>query len=47
MRGWEKLICPFFGGTCRRVLGRYLEENGFTEKGLNVSVVAGATLTGS
>jgi hypothetical protein len=33
--GWEKLICPFFAATCRRILGRYLEENGFTEKGLN------------
>lgn len=33
LNGWEKLICPFFGPTCRRVLGNYLEENGFTEKG--------------
>ena len=33
--GWEKLICPFFAATCRRVLGRYLEENGFAEKGPN------------
>lgn len=33
--GWEKLVCPFFAPVCRRVLGRYLEANGFTEKGLN------------
>ncbi len=33
--GWERLICPYFAATCRRVLGRYFEENGFTEKGLN------------
>jgi hypothetical protein len=33
--GWEKLICPYFAVTCRRMLGRYLEENGFAEKGLN------------
>jgi hypothetical protein len=33
--GWERLICPYFAATCRRVLGRYFEESGFTEKGLN------------
>lgn len=33
--GWEKLICPFFAETARRVLGRYLEKNGFAEKGPN------------
>ncbi len=33
--GWERLICPYFAPVCRRVLGHYLEENGFTEKGLN------------
>lgn len=35
MGGWERLICPYFAAACRRVLGRYLEENGFAEKGLN------------
>ncbi len=29
------MICPYFASACRRVLGRYLEENGFAEKGLN------------
>lgn len=33
--GWERLICPFFAAVSRRVLGNYLEENGFLEKGLN------------
>jgi hypothetical protein len=33
--GWERLICPFFAKTARSVLGRYLEENGFSEKGPN------------
>ncbi len=35
LNGWEKLICPYFAPTCRRVLGKYLEDNGFTETGLN------------
>jgi hypothetical protein len=35
LKGWENLICPFFGPTCRRTLGSYLEESGFTEKGQN------------
>jgi len=33
--GWERLICPFFARACRRVLGCYLEGNGFAEKRLN------------
>jgi hypothetical protein len=33
--GWEKLVCPYFAATCRRVLGHYMEENGFAEKGPN------------
>ena len=35
LNGWEKLICPYFAPTCRRVWGQYLEDNGFTETGLN------------
>ena len=35
LNGWEKLICPFFAEATRRVLGRYMEENGFSEKVLN------------
>ena len=35
LKGWEKLICPFFAPTCRRVLDSYMEENGFAEKGPN------------
>jgi hypothetical protein len=35
LNGWEKLICPYFAPTCQRVLGQYLEDNGFTETGLN------------
>jgi hypothetical protein len=35
LNGWERLICPYFASTCRRVLGKYLEDNGFTETGLN------------
>ena len=30
--GWERLNCPFFTSVCRRVLDRYLEEQGFAEK---------------
>lgn len=41
--GWEKLICPYFTSTCRRVLGQYLEGNGFTETGLNV--IGGVTFS--
>jgi hypothetical protein len=33
--GWENLICPYFGLTCRRTLGSYLEESGFTIKSEN------------
>ncbi len=33
--GWERLVCPFFAAACRRVLGDYLEGNGFAEKGPN------------
>ena len=33
--GWEELVCPFFAPVSRRVLGHYLESNGFAEKGLN------------
>lgn len=35
LKGWEKLICPYFAPTCRYVLGAYLEDNGFTERGSN------------
>ena len=35
LNGWEKLICPFFAEATRRVLGHYMEENGFSEEGLN------------
>jgi hypothetical protein len=35
VRGWEQLICPYFSPTCRRVLGAYLQENDFSEKGEN------------
>jgi len=35
LSGWERLICPYFAPTARRVLSHYLEENGFTENGLN------------
>jgi len=35
LNGWEKMICPYFAPTCRRVLGQYLENNGFIETGLN------------
>jgi len=35
LNGWEKLIRPYFAPTCRRVLGQYLEGNGFTETALN------------
>ena len=35
LNGWEKLVCPFFAPACRRVLGDYLETNGFSEEGLN------------
>jgi hypothetical protein len=31
----RKSDLPFFGATCRRTLGSYLEESGFTEKGQN------------
>ena len=34
LRGWEKLICPFFSSACRRVLKPYLERNGIVESGL-------------
>lgn len=30
--GWDRLNCPFFTSVCRRVLNRYLEEQGFAEK---------------
>ncbi len=33
--GWERLICPYFTVTCRRVLSEYMEENGFTEVSIN------------
>lgn len=33
--GWEKLICPYFAPTCRRIFGKYLEGNGFTERSFN------------
>ena len=29
------MMCPFFEAAARRVLGSYLEENGFSEKGPN------------
>lgn len=32
--GWEKLNCPFFAPTCRRILSDYLEAQGFVEKEL-------------
>jgi len=35
LNGWEKLICPYFAPTCRRILGQYLEDNGFADVGLN------------
>lgn len=35
INGWERLICPYFAPVCRRVLGCYLEGNGFVEKGVN------------
>lgn len=35
LNGWGKLICPYFAPTCRSILGQYLEDNGFTEIGLN------------
>lgn len=33
--GWERLICPFFAAVCRRVIGPYLKECGFAERGLD------------
>lgn len=36
LTGWEKLACPYFAGTSRRVLSPYLETNGFVERGCNV-----------
>lgn len=35
LSGWERLICPYFAATCRRVLGQYLEDNGFAETAVN------------
>jgi hypothetical protein len=32
--GWEQLDCRYFAGTCREVVGDYLEAYGFAEKGL-------------
>lgn len=34
--GWEQLNCRYFAGTCREVLGDYLETHGFREKRLTV-----------
>jgi len=41
--GWERLICPYFEATCRCVLGYYLKENGFAEKGLAEKEDSGLT----
>ena|SRR2546430_5557550 len=35
LAGWEKLSCLFFSRACRRVLGRYLESNGFSERSVD------------
>jgi hypothetical protein len=35
LHAWEKLIRPYFAPTCRRILGQYMEDNGFTETALN------------
>ncbi len=39
LQGLEKWRCPFFARVCRRVLGEYLESNGFSETSVDVTGV--------